>query len=537
MGKIDFEKIRKDHQERTRRIIAAFQADRPAVESVPAALAAGLLELSAIWREEANALSELPNPKPKGWKSRMDRLRDSASDVAGVAVAMQNHGLPEGEESPTPKESTSAPTALPTTDSVPDAGPGETTAPAPDSTVIDTADLIQRDLHAVHEGRLTVEAFGQAWPDRPLIQLGDLVSVADPIVTSFLDDLRDILPDAPATLEEKTYEERPTMPTWTVGAADDVPVWAQMPEVPVFQLSDPVSTWLPSPKSTSVSQANTAAECGVKWWQEKRRGAGGRPSWALIGGAAFHACVESIERASASVFNAAQWDAAEIHRLWEVEFGSAIHSEMEEQAHAGGWPVATWHAANKGKEDRAWWEAEGPEMVHRYLEWRVKWVAEGWELMKLPDGRPMVEYEFLMPLPGMRRPVKGVIDSVWQHQGLALLAIVDLKSGSSQPADLLQHATYALALDPNARAGRMEQAFCWVGGTFDARKGELAKLTDLFERHPVAEIEHRLSIPERIDTAGLYIPNVNTGYGGCGSCALKRSCPVGSRIGTGEVPR
>ena len=195
--------------------------------------------------------------------------------------------------------------------------------------------------------------------------------------------------------------------TWDVGPADAPPAWTRQPQVPVMELSDDPATWQAYPAHTSVSQATLIAECGMKWWLRYRRGAPERPSWAMVGGAAVHSCIERIETG---------WT-GEISQLWHACFESAIMGTSVENPL---FPIETWHASKSGKEDRAWWDSDGPEMVHRYLEWRAKWVAQGWELLRDTQG-PVIEREFLLFLGGT--PVKGFIDQAWYHQGRQLITV------------------------------------------------------------------------------------------------------------------
>lgn len=711
---LDMAKIKEDHQNRTLRLVVAAQAVDNAASEV--GIAAALMELAAIWREEANRLSELPSPKPRGWKTTMESLRDCATRVSGVAVAMRNHGLPDAgltEADCTIGQNLAGAFAITEAQLGIDSGPKETRTTAGASTLANGAQaaalpaagvqldqaqtigessatervteqlaliqgrqdgkgLLQRDLQAVHDGQMTAEEFRAKWPELPKKVMEDQMveflknrkgdagpkASASPSIDTHVsgadgntlattsvarphpsdDPAGDFLRDlgrGPSKLVEMVHQEslaeaanaiieqvrtrvtdhsgaqydvthsanmtvqaldteiggqpatvfqlegfgksEGALKTWdptgvpdpgpimitydpytppsaestellakaaeafygqgkvqvlpeghevqitpgsfTIGAADAPPAWAALPAVDVIEL-DAVPT-LPSPTHTSVSQANMVSECALKWKLAKRHGAPERPGWALVGGKAFHACIEAIESTG--------WD-GNVARLWQERFTSAIFETSNENPL---FPIDTWHASNKGKEDRAWWDADGPEMVHHYLAWRAKWVADGWELLKTAAGAPVVELEFLAFLGGS--PVKGFIDSGWYHKGRNMIAIVDWKSGTSKPADYFQQATYRHALEPLLGWARPQGLVQWLGAFWDARSGELGPLVDLDVRHPKAEVEMRLSMPRRIDAAGLYMPNVNTGYGGCGSCSLKRSCPVGSRIGTGEV--
>lgn len=684
---LDMAKIKEDHQARNLRLMMASASMMAASqnytdETMLACYADMLTELATIWREEANRLSELPSPKPRGWKTTMESLRDCATRVSGVAVAMRNHGLPDPGYKVEGLENVRVPGLPKAQDTTAGASTPENGAALHVIHPLqDGKSELQDDLHAVYRRHMSVESFRAKWPDRisedqmveflksrddppmpahaagseadPKASTGTTSSspttspstasvsmangetgaspaTSDPVAyfleglnqgpsklveavheeslaeaaASIIEQVRTRVTDhsgaqfdvthsanmtvqaldteiggQPATVIElqgfqssgalydikqpwdptgvpdpgpimitydvttqdgkeilaraaeafrnqhrvqvlpEGHDVQITPPTFTIGAADAPPAWAALPEVPLFELDSPMA--LDSPGHTSVSQANLVSECALKWKLRYRHGAPERPGWALVGGKAFHSCIEAFESTG--------WD-GNVARLWNDCFSDAIIETSNENPL---FPKATWHASNKGKEDEAWWDADGPEMVHHYLAWRAKWVADGWELLRTADGRPVIELESLwFSRAGM---TKVIIDSAWYHAGRNMIAIIDWKSGTSKPADYFQQATYRHALEPLLGEYEYLSQVQWLGAFWDARSGELGPMVDLDVRHPLAEVELRLSASRRLDQAGIYMPNVNTGYGGCGSCSLRRSCPVGSRIGTGEV--
>jgi DNA (cytosine-5)-methyltransferase 1 len=560
---LDMNKIRNDHQARTDRITEAvakanpYQLDCSLTELIPG-IVAGLTELAAIWREEAQRLSDLPSPKPKGWKGTMDSLRDCATRVMGVAVAMEKHGLSEAADAG-PKEPASGSTSTPapgadgsTLDTHQDAPPRPSDDPAGDF-LCDMAPLLEpkkagdwtgldRQLSnellmvGIKDGFVTPEVAAQVRAEKErregeaiYMNSGGILDTTQPaMLTVTWDDngagvSRQVTTVLPEGLDVQIIPGFDPG-QFTIGAAAPPPAWTNLPEVPVFGLDDDLATWLPVPDHVSVSQANLYGECQLKGWLKYRRGAFDRPSWSLVGGKAFHECVRILEGAFADMSEHGMF--FEVNKIWNAAFIAAIEETQRENPL---YPQDTWHASNKGKEDQKWWNLDGPEMVHRYLQWAANFRAQGWELLKTQDGRRVVELEFLAWLGG--GSVKGFIDSAWYHAGKNMILIVDWKSGTSKPADYFQQATYRHALEPRVDIG----GAVWAGAFWDARTGQLGIMVDLDVRHPRAEVEMRLSGPRRIDAAGLYMPNVNTGYGGCNSCSLKRSCPVGSRIGKGEI--
>lgn len=314
------------------------------------------------------------------------------------------------------------------------------------------------------------------------------------------------------------FSSPPAIPANPFGFAQPKAPWN--PDLPVFALEDPPETWaLPSPDHTSPSQAETAAGCGMKWWLKYRRGAHGRPSWAALGGSALHKVIEWIEKGRMGDNPS---NAPELVRAW---WATAFREQIAGTETSSPFPKHTWHASKQGKEDEAWWNADGPEMVHRYLEWRAKWMAQGWAPHRLLET-PVIELEILG-----EDGVLQIIDSAWENSATGQVMLIDWKSGATKPADYFQLASNARALCQRAGWPNLVRH----GAFWDARSGELGPVVDLRERHTDAELDLRLQAPRKMDAAGLYMPNVNGGYGGCNSCSYKLSCPVGSRIGKGET--
>jgi len=515
------------------------------------ALALALLELAEMWREDARKAME---ENKRGCKSTADSLRDCATRVAGVAIALRQHGLPQ--TSPDPKDDALV---------MPLSGEFSTVqAAAP----LATSDLAAQFLTDIGNGKATklYEATLNTVGRDVLAETGTITEAAQEIIAQVTEqraaekiDPHQVKVIKAAQLEITTtplgftmltiakdltngggpiVTREGTMLEFTIGAPDPVPAWALQPQVPVMELTDDPATWQALPAYASVSQVQLMGDCGLKYWLRYRRGAPERPSWAMVGGSTLHACIATIEGIATPPSGspgAAVWQSATAHRevgaLWKDHFQNQIQRMQTENPL---YPIETWHASNRGKEDRAWWETDGPEMVHRYLEWRAKWVAEGWELIRTQDG-PLIEQEFLSFIGGA--PVKGFIDQAWYHPQRQQVAIIDAKSGSSAPADYFQLAVYAMAARHRLGFYNAYVQADYVGGYWDARKGEImaSGLVNLDERHPQAELEHRFATLARMNQAAIYMPNTNSAYGGCNSCSLKRSCPIGSRMNAGAV--
>jgi RecB family exonuclease len=157
------------------------------------------------------------------------------------------------------------------------------------------------------------------------------------------------------------------------------------------------------------------------------------------------------------------------HKAWDEEV-----ADREAQT---GIKSSEWRAAGRrskewpNKEDDAWWQANGPEMVEAYIKWRNEGSEADWKIWEPIDGEPAIELGITAPIGGVT--VKGFIDRVFVTPS-GELVIVDLKTGSRNPDSDLQLGFYACL---------MEVAFGirpkW-GAYYKARDGRLIKpLVDL----------------------------------------------------------
>lgn len=136
-------------------------------------------------------------------------------------------------------------------------------------------------------------------------------------------------------------------------------------------------------------------------------------------------------------------------------FQDAFETGLLETVDATGLPPAAWSVAGRGKkktapagEDAAWWRANGPDMVARWVAWRK---SSGWKVWVTPDGDPAIELDICVDIPmdteGIRTgvPLKMFIDRVFITDTKELV-IVDLKSGGRTPESDLQLGVYKYGL-------------------------------------------------------------------------------------------
>jgi hypothetical protein len=207
--------------------------------------------------------------------------------------------------------------------------------------------------------------------------------------------------------------------------------------------------------------------CPSKLYLSKGTPYKGLPSWAGVGGRAFHKLAEDYDRAGCPGWRPLEW--ATIAR---TIFADEIAAEEEE---AGVRPE-DWRVSGRAskawpnREDRAWWEHHLPEMGKAYAAWRAAhpelaiWVT--------PDGEEAIELEIKVAVPGVRTPFLAFIDRIFTDAYAAgSLVICDLKSGSMPVEDLSQLISYASLIE--IRYGVRPPR----GAIYGARKGILQPIT------------------------------------------------------------
>lgn len=266
------------------------------------------------------------------------------------------------------------------------------------------------------------------------------------------------------------------------------------------------------PEHVSPSQLSTMDTCPAQARLGRYVGESGLPGiplWANIGGTAFHACVEQIERAAMAGLE------SHTQPIWSMTFHKAI---ADEHAKGHGIGMDDWYASNRGRENYSWWLEEGAAMVERYVAYRQEH-ADGRTVLILPDGRPAIELELNLDLNGLS--VKVILDIVWQLPD-GSLEIWDHKTKSRMDEDTIQLGTQAWALVRNEIGGAQPIAARY----FDARKGTLTDAFDPLNRHPLAELELRYA---DLDDRRRNRPAVPRPSALCKACPMRWLCPAGGR--------
>lgn len=162
------------------------------------------------------------------------------------------------------------------------------------------------------------------------------------------------------------------------------------------------------------------------------------------------------------------------------------------------------------KEDKSWWMAEGPNMVHAYYNWRAS--NPNLDIWTAPNGVPAIELEVNVALPDGTM-LKSYIDRIFADKNTGDLMIVDLKTGKP-PATALQLGVYRLALQQTFDAAPRYGAY-WMG-----RQGGLDTVHDLAQFPPETVAFWMQDVATMI-RSGFFVPHVSQR---CGFCSVKSHC-------------
>lgn len=191
-----------------------------------------------------------------------------------------------------------------------------------------------------------------------------------------------------------------------------------------------------APKHLSFSSLSTLADCQERFRLTRVIGIREAPSWATIGGSSAHAVTEAQDLYElCGIDNGKPRDFNEALAL-ELEHQLKRNEITEDQVRVTGRKSAQW----PDKENRKWWEVNGPAMVNRWRNWIN---SNGYTLWVSPDGEPGVELELSEDVAG--HGFKSFVDRVLLSTDNAIV-ITDLKFGARKPSSSKQLGWYALQL-------------------------------------------------------------------------------------------
>jgi hypothetical protein len=308
------------------------------------------------------------------------------------------------------------------------------------------------------------------------------------------------------------------------GLSNPFAVPAPPPEPKALLLPPHLVPGTPKPHQ-SVSSIQMMSECALRYRLHYRDGiTGGVVGWWNVGGTAFHQTVEHIERAHAESGGSLYSTTAPVFEvesdagaIWREMFLTQIertHSDTDKHP-------TTWRAAKGGKENRAWWEASGEDMVRRYVHHRIDFLKH-WRLLTTPAGALAQEVEFFTPIEPGAVPLKGFIDSAWISTDGTTIRVEDYKSGSSA-GDVFQLKTYGAVLRAMGADGGEGDRRRIVGAFYEARNGKPTPDLELTAADDV-EVSYRANTAAMMDAAGIFPANPSPGT--CSTCSVSHACPV-----------
>jgi hypothetical protein len=298
------------------------------------------------------------------------------------------------------------------------------------------------------------------------------------------------------------------------------------------------------PPHISHSQIGTVGECGVKYrltrigrvpdrdggadWPETLHEI---PQWALIGGSAFHATIEALERWACVPGNGDMNLAAIVpntETMWSEHFGAEIQ-KIEASVPV---PRSRWRASKGGAEGETWWNVNGPLMIEHYLKARP---AEPTAMLpvsvdphQLGKLAPAIEIEYTVAVqtPYGAIDYRAIIDRVTVRSdpqtGATTLVIRDYKTGDKMPYTHEQLGEYANVL----RLRGVPPQVHIVGTYFNARKGAWMPVIDLDQAYSPEWFTYHVTTGHAQRLALTQGPTPARPSTFCGGCPVRWACPV-----------
>lgn len=252
----------------------------------------------------------------------------------------------------------------------------------------------------------------------------------------------------------------------------------------------------------SHSALTDLLSCGEKYRLRRIEKVPTSPSWALIGGSAFHAATEALDKRD-----------FDIPCDLPLTFAECMEEVIAEAEQRSPTPQSSWRASGRAskewpeKEDKKWWLAHGQIMVDN---WRAFLKNSGFSIWVTPDGQPAIELRGEVSSLGF--PFVGYIDRILVSPTHSI-GPVDLKSGKP-PRQNDQLIAYGLMI---------EEVFgvrpTW-GAYYMSRSAGLGLPVALsaLDRKPM---EHRISSAAKQIKEKIFIPNQSPL---CFSCDVRDYC-------------
>ncbi|HKX70073.1 MAG TPA: PD-(D/E)XK nuclease family protein [Acidimicrobiales bacterium] len=288
------------------------------------------------------------------------------------------------------------------------------------------------------------------------------------------------------------------------------------------------------PPHLSHSQGNTIGDCAAKYRLQRVEQLPQVPQWANVGGSAFHAAVEAIERTMVNALAAGRplsLDGYDVELGWKEHF----EAEIAKVSASSPVPVSVWRSSRKGAEGRQWWEVNGPLMLRRYLDARP--AEHTANLPASPDAingavdpfQLAIELDLTVDVPTPYGPIpfNAKLDRVTNGPDASdgnwiTLVIRDYKTSYERPTDTTQLGDYANVL----RLWGVPESVKILGTYFDARRGEWTTPVDLLAAHPFEAFQYRVTTAYAQRRALTTGPTPARPSSYCGGCSVRYACPI-----------
>lgn len=281
----------------------------------------------------------------------------------------------------------------------------------------------------------------------------------------------------------------------------------------------------------SVSAINAMEDCGLKYRFTYRDQLPQTPAWWNVGGTALHKTIEEIERDAAGALDIENGGGLAAVDFWasgnlldqqkaaEGMFTRLFEQETDRQETASGVAKRSWRAADKSREDGAWWLSNGGDMARAYVAQRQAWL-EDWQLVRTLGGPTAQELEFTHVFGDVA--LKGFIDDLWQNRSDPRRVMVrDTKAGKRPPESDFQLEVYGEVVRSLPTPLAFEQDLIIHGTYYLARKGEHTAPVELGGNREM--VTYRAQMVARADQAGIFMPRPSSF---CNSCPFKSKCPA-----------
>jgi putative RecB family exonuclease len=275
---------------------------------------------------------------------------------------------------------------------------------------------------------------------------------------------------------------------------------------------------VPYPEHVSYSQIHEYAECPYRFLLSRGYKVPVKPAIWFLGGSAFHALTEGEDL----VREGQTWDGPTTWaEAWEEQAEENLrkYPDVPLEDYRRGGRVSK---QNPNKEDKAFWDREGPKMIDGYRRWRdiIPWTVP------TLGGQLAIEWDITIEWDDGTKLV-GAADRLFEDPRTGMLIVADLKSGATIPKIPDQLGTYAAAVSQI-----LGREVTW-GTFYNARKAHHEPFIPLLPYTP-ARLKYETQTFEALRDSEVYLPN--RGEHCLYRCDVSAFCVFANGTRANEVP-